>query len=48
MALGICSANISIGVFNLMHEEVLSIANNRIVGIAGKTYDQFLVHRGIR
>lgn len=48
MTLGICSANISIGVINLMASQVLSIENNRIIGIMGQCFDQFLVHKGIR
>lgn len=48
MTLGICSANLSIGVYNVMSDRVLSIVNNRILGIAGKQFDRFLVHKGKR
>ena len=48
MTLSICSANLSIGVFSWMAGEVFSIENNRVIGHAGKHFDEFLVHKGKR
>lgn len=36
MTLGICSSNLSIGFFNLAAKKVISMVNNRIVGITGR------------
>lgn len=48
MALGFCSANLSIGVYSLTPEEVVSVVNNRVIGMLGKYFDEFLVHKDRR
>ena len=48
MTLGICSANLSIGIYSWMSRRVSSIVNNRVIGISGKHVDEFLVHKGKR
>lgn len=42
MALGICSANLSIGVFNFLSEQVILIENNRVLGIGGRNANEKL------
>lgn len=48
MTIGVCSANISIGLITIVSDEVLSIVNNRITGIIGESFDRYLVHKGKR
>ena len=43
--MALCSKNLTIGVYSWAPSEFIDIRNNVIVGVMGKYYDQYMVHK---
>lgn len=46
--MALCSMNLTIGVYSYAPTELIDIKDNVIVGVMGKIYDNYMVHRGKR
>lgn len=46
--MALCAANLTIGIYSYAPTEFIDIKNNVIVGVMGKKYDDYMVHRGKR
>lgn len=47
--MGFCARNLSLGVFGRSYQDFLEILpNTTIIGVVGRLYDQFLVHKNRR
>ena len=46
--MALCISNITIGVYSGLSEIYIKVHENKVTGLFGDYYDQFLVHKGER